>query len=437
MKLFVFLSVKFMIETAGLCGLLFFAVKRNKKKALDAVIKRIYLFPLLGIIQEDIYYSLGNTYFSLIYVVWNISALWLFWKIEIGEEQSFSGIWISYSVILFQLCQMFVTCLIFALPIFSDHLSEFGRMEEIVSTLLIWSIGILSAFISCSKLQECHFLSFKESLWTQIFLWFTFFAEYLIYLELTEVQIVGFISVGIFILLFLDVQLYFFSFMQSMKERNKKMEQMHIRQHYAIQLQHYEEIDSLYRKLREARHEVNNKLLYVEEMLDSGRYEELGRFFKRSKEKLSPVLDMPDYGNKLINAIFWSKKEKAEEKGIEMDIKAYVPEDIPIEGHHLCSLLGNLIDNALEGSIGVESPKVSIIIQKKGSYLFCSVANTVERDILKENPSLKTTKSDSQEHGYGVLMIRRIAENYQGMVDFKVEKGEFIASVMLLLQDNP
>lgn len=57
--------------------------------------------------------------------------------------------------------------------------------------------------------------------------------------------------------------------------------------------------------------------------------------------------------------------------------------------------------------------------------------------IFKENPSLKTTKNDSQEHGYGVLMIRRIAENYQGMVDFKVEKGEFIASVMLLLQDNP
>ena len=34
-------------------------------------------------------------------------------------------------------------------------------------------------------------------------------------------------------------------------------------------------------------------------------------------------------------------------------------------------------------------------------------------------------------------MVRKIAENYQGMVDFKVEKGEFIASVMLLLQDNP
>lgn len=57
--------------------------------------------------------------------------------------------------------------------------------------------------------------------------------------------------------------------------------------------------------------------------------------------------------------------------------------------------------------------------------------------IVKENPSLKTTKSDSQEHGYGVPMVRRIAENYQGMVDFKVEKGEFIASVMLSLQDNP
>ena len=34
-------------------------------------------------------------------------------------------------------------------------------------------------------------------------------------------------------------------------------------------------------------------------------------------------------------------------------------------------------------------------------------------------------------------MVRRIAENYQGMVDFKVEKGGFIALLMMLLQDNP
>ena len=54
MKLFVFLSIKFMIETAALCALLFYAVERDGKKALKAVSRRFYLFPLMGIYTKSI-----------------------------------------------------------------------------------------------------------------------------------------------------------------------------------------------------------------------------------------------------------------------------------------------------------------------------------------------------------------------------------------------
>lgn len=57
-------------------------------------------------------------------------------------------------------------------------------------------------------------------------------------------------------------------------------------------------------------------------------------------------------------------------------------------------------------------------------------------DVLRENPALHTTKREAQEHGYGIPTIKKIAELYQGMTDFEVQNGEFVASVMLLCPEG-
>ena len=65
-------------------------------------------------------------------------------------------------------------------------------------------------------------------------------------------------------------------------------------------------------------------------------------------------------------------------------------------------------------------------------YLFICVVNRVDEDVLNNNPGRETTKTDKDEHGYGIRIIRKIGEHYDGMADFMTEKGEFRASVMLL-----
>lgn len=145
---------------------------------------------------------------------------------------------------------------------------------------------------------------------------------------------------------------------------------------------------------------------------------------------------MPDCGNRLVNAILWSKGEEAKRRGIPLEPRAAVPEALPIAGHHLCSLLGNLLDNALDGSAGVEHPRIRVILRMKERYLYCCVSNRVDSDVLRENPALHTTKREAQEHGYGIPTIKKIAELYQGMTDFEVQNGEFVASVMLLCPEG-
>ena len=81
----------------------------------------------------------------------------------------------------------------------------------------------------------------------------------------------------------------------------------------------------------------------------------------------------------------------------------------------------------------MEKPKITVTMRIKERYLFISVSNRVSEDILETNPDFHSTKGDKDEHGYGIRIIRKIAEQYDGMVDFMVENGEFRASVMLLI----
>lgn len=59
------------------------------------------------------------------------------------------------------------------------------------------------------------------------------------------------------------------------------------------------------------------------------------------------------------------------------------------------------------------------------------VRNSIPASVLNDNPTLKSTKTDSMEHGFGVKTIRAIAEKYGGSVDFYEEDLTFICRVEL------
>lgn len=52
-----------------------------------------------------------------------------------------------------------------------------------------------------------------------------------------------------------------------------------------------------------------------------------------------------------------------------------------------------------------------------------------------ERLRLISTKRDGQLHGYGTAIIRRIAEQYNGVSRFRIENGRFVADVMLELEE--
>ena len=96
------------------------------------------------------------------------------------------------------------------------------------------------------------------------------------------------------------------------------------------------------------------------------------------------------------------------------------------------SLFGNLLNNAIEACQGQKDPWLRVSCGPVKSYLAIEVENSVSGDIMKENPTLSTTKKDSQSHGIGLRILKRIAEQYNGVLHYEM-KGSDCFSVQLLL----
>ena len=106
----------------------------------------------------------------------------------------------------------------------------------------------------------------------------------------------------------------------------------------------------------------------------------------------------------------------------------------------ICSLLSNLLDNAMEAAAqsGMENPEVEISILPRQDDLFIRVVNPVDKSIPeKRRMTLGTTKTKHTElHGFGTRIIRRIAQSYHGSVKYSMSEGVFTTDVMLEMPEE-
>ena len=203
---------------------------------------------------------------------------------------------------------------------------------------------------------------------------------------------------------------------------------------------------SVYREsgesLRKLRHEVKNQYAYIRMLLEQKDYARAEEFFGEMSMRANPTFSWVSSGNGLIDDIVNLEVSKARAVGVEISSRIAVPPELPYEEIDLCSLLMNLLDNAIEacetadGDAGDAAGEKVVrlgIVADQGA-LIVTVANpSARRPYFSEGGALETTKAEREGHGYGTSIIKGIAEKYEGTADFSYKEGEFTARVMLAL----
>lgn len=122
---------------------------------------------------------------------------------------------------------------------------------------------------------------------------------------------------------------------------------------------------------------------------------------------------MPIYcGDALVNAVLWQKSNEAKKKNIGFTVNMDKSEKLNLERIDTCSLLVNLIDNAMEEAAKHEDNSfVTVTIRRKAGLLFIETTNNTDMTIDTEDKP-KTKKTG--DHGHGTDIINRIVEKYNG-----------------------
>ncbi len=96
----------------------------------------------------------------------------------------------------------------------------------------------------------------------------------------------------------------------------------------------------------------------------------------------------------------------------------------------LCRILGNGLDNAIEGCerLGDERKHILLSISEDKDNLLISISNTSD---MVDTENLSSTKKKKGMHGIGVNSIKSSVERLKGVAKFSYKDGVFKLNIVV------
>lgn len=99
-------------------------------------------------------------------------------------------------------------------------------------------------------------------------------------------------------------------------------------------------------------------------------------------------------------------------------------------------ILGNLMDNAIEGTLNAEKKIIMLSMELDRKVLYINIKNSYDQVVRIKDNKLMTRKSDKISHGIGLENIRIIVNKYNGQLDINYDENVFEVDILLYLNMN-
>lgn len=197
------------------------------------------------------------------------------------------------------------------------------------------------------------------------------------------------------------------------------------------ELRRYEETVKKNQEIRKFRHDCINNLVSVSALLDKGELAQAGEYIKELTNRLESTKISYNTGNYLADAVISDKAAAAEESGVKIEFYGQFPAQ-GIDNIDICTVLSNLLDNAVAACRPLAPCSVKVKSQIKKDGVIITISNPVKEKAEIKNNTVKTTKNDKENHGLGIGNVKAVAKKYDGNVILSCEDKQFTAQVLLL-----
>lgn len=187
---------------------------------------------------------------------------------------------------------------------------------------------------------------------------------------------------------------------------------------------------------------VNMKCHDMKHQVALLRRENGGEEAEQALQKLEKTVDIygsfAHTGNKTVDAILTEKGLYCESHGISLNCMATGKELSFLETADLYSLLGNILENAIEAVEHESEDRRVITFQmfRKMNFLCIHEENYCANPPILRNGIPQTSKNDTSYHGFGIKSIQYIAEKYGGNLTLSSEEHSFQVDVLIPIPDS-
>ena len=200
-----------------------------------------------------------------------------------------------------------------------------------------------------------------------------------------------------------------------------------------MELKHYEEMTQKNREIRSFRHDYQNNLSSLRVMVAEDRRDDALNYIDNLNIPLEKTQNRYATGNYLADAILSGKSAQAENQGTIICFKGNVPQH-GISNNDLCTILANGLDNAIRGCNDCTPCTVSVEAKQQANWFTVVIKNPVKDKVQIKNNTVKTSKADKENHGFGLENIKRVAKKYNGRVELACDENEFTLKVFMMLE---
>ena len=177
-------------------------------------------------------------------------------------------------------------------------------------------------------------------------------------------------------------------------------------------------------------HDTKNHLTAIKSLNTDVQIE---KYINKMLESLATYSKVSHSGNHTLDVIINKYITECEIKGVSFTFDIRLKNLEYVEDYDLVTILGNLLDNALESAEKSEKREISLSTDYRNTYDVLIISNSCDNPPKSVNTKLLTTKSDKKFHGVGLKSVSKALKKYNGDYDWEYdsENNVFNATVMM------
>lgn len=394
-------------------------IYKKEFKNIKFIIYFIIFLLILVFVRNDItYICIHLLIFIFLYIVYSSCHVI---KIDFINKMM---VYYLLLVIVHILVLFFLSWLYNTLPLFFNINHSFPYI--IINYILSYYVMYLIINLYINKLSNNYKIFKLLTINTFICLSFSFMFENPILFKIINIA-----RTYIFTVVISIVALICFDRMQTKYEADKHKKEAII-QNMVKEEEFIQQLDKQQSKIREINHNLNHILTILQSDLQQGKYKEAQEYIEKNLDiHIKEYQALVHTGMTMIDSTINHQIYRMKEQNIEykeditkiLHLGCIGPEDLSL-------ILGLALDNAREACEKVEHQRqISLRLQSKQTHLIIHITNSIPKG---SHPHFhKTSKKDSIAHGYGVKVIKEIAEKYHGDVKYEVQEDCVVLRIVL------